>query len=874
VSENRDPANHSGKLIDLDIDEVRERADRVLAEDLYWFPVRHHSPAAARHLRAAIRERKPKLVLIEGPAHASDLIPYIVDARTKPPVALYSSFRDDGNVLGLAGIASAAPDIPPRFPVWYPLLPYSPEYAAMKEAAALGAAAVFIDLPNHALIDPHDYEPPAPAAAPVPQREDDADDDGERDDDAAAEDAEDAEDAGDDVVEATGPLEPEAAHEHSWEAIVVESRFYQTMARVAGYRSWDEAWDSLFEIGHRHATHEEFRRDLAYFCAAVRATASPERLVNDGTLARERFMKRAIAAELAKRKLSARDAMVVCGGFHLFLDRDDTQAPPDIPGGTCLTTVVPYSYFRVSELSGYGAANRAPKFYQSVWEHADVKPKPTPKEESRSMRGSEDDPWVGAMVEHVISVLARGRKDGEVLSSADAISVTQHARMLAALRGRPAPILDDIRDALISCCVKGRLEEEGRGLAKAMTQAEVGTAIGRVTPELGRMPIVHDFHAQLDALDLGEVMGKEKRLALTLDLREEQGARRSALLHRLQKLEVSLGELEGKATGDGTTLFREKWRLAWSPKIEPQLIEKNLYGDTIEAAAMAQLEEDVAKEQRHAGNTCKQLRESVSMQLPHVVAKLAVAAGAAIDDDRHFHSQCEALVHLIVLDRLAIQRDLGRGAIADLAGRAYGRACLAIGDIGVIPTDQQETTLGHMKSLAEAVLSGDMALDRSLFSDSVKAAALAATVPFMQGAFAGILAELREIDPADLAARVAAFAKSHSTKMVLAGEFLDGAFAVSKTSMLLGADALVSAIDELLRAAPWEDFMTLLPKVRSAFERLHERQRLSFADRVAVRYGLAAGEQVTELPATSAGAAAYLAKIDGQVAAIMKEWTF
>ena len=831
--------------LDLDIDEVRERADRVLAEDLYWFPVRHHSPAAARHLRAAIRARKPKLVMIEGPAHASDLIPYIVDAKTKPPVALYSSFRDDGNVLGLAGLASAAPDIPPRFPVWYPLLPYSPEYVAMKEAATLGAATVFIDLPSHALIDPEDYRPASAAASAVaPQDDDEADDDDDDDDDDVAA-----------PPPGVAP-EPAAAHAHSWESIVVESSFYQTMAKVAGYRSWDEAWDSLFEIGHRHATHEEFRRDLAYFCAAVRATASPERLVNDGTLARERFMKRAIAAELAKRELSATDAMVVCGGFHLFLDRDDTQAPPAIPGGTCLATVVPYSYFRVSELSGYGAANRAPRFYQAVWEHA------------------EDDPWVGAMVEHVTSVLARGRKDGEVLSSADAISVTQHARLLAALRGRPAPILDDIRDALISCCVKGRLEEEGRGLARAMIHAEVGTAIGRVTPALGRIPIVHDFHAQLDALDLGEVMGKEKRLALTLDLRDEQGARRSALLHRLQKLEIPLGELEGKATGDGTTLFRERWRLAWSPKIEPQLIEKNLYGDTIEAAAMAQLEEDVAKEQRHAGNTCKRLRESVSMQLPHVVGKLAAAAGAAIDEDRHFHSQCEALVHLIVLDRLAIQRDLGRGAIADLAGRAYGRACLAIGDIGAIPTDQQETTLGHLKSLAEAVLSGDLELDRSVFSDSVKAAALAATVPFMQGAFAGILTELREIDPADLAARVAAFARSHPTKMVLAGEFLDGAFAVSKTSMLLGADALVQAIDELLRAAPWEDFMTLLPKVRNAFERLHERQRLSFADRVAVRYGLADDEQITERPATSAGAAAYLAKIDGQVAAIMKEWTF
>jgi len=153
---------------ELEIEEVQARTDKVLAEDLYWFPVRHHSPAVARHLRAAIRARKPKLVLIEGPAHASDLIKYVVDAKTKPPIALYSSFRDDGNLLGLAGIASAAPDIPPRFPVWYPMLPYSPEYVAIKEAAAIGAAMAFIDLPSHALIDPAEWKPPAGVAPAAP----------------------------------------------------------------------------------------------------------------------------------------------------------------------------------------------------------------------------------------------------------------------------------------------------------------------------------------------------------------------------------------------------------------------------------------------------------------------------------------------------------------------------------------------------------------------------------------------------------------------------------------------------------------------------------------------------------------------------------
>ncbi|MBX3157575.1 MAG: hypothetical protein KF773_16490 [Deltaproteobacteria bacterium] len=779
-------------------------------------------------------------------------------------------------MLGLAGVASPAPDIPARFPVWYPLLPYSPEYVAIREAAAIGAEVVFIDLPHHALIEP------ATPAAPADELE-------------APEDE-------------AGQAEATAA---SWEAIAVESSFYQAMAKAAGYRSWDEAWDSMFELGlssGRHATHEEFRRDLAHFCAAVRAT-SGDRPQRDGTIPRERHMLQAIRRGLAARRLAPAEAMVVCGGFHLFLDRDDAEPPPEPPKGTSFATVVPYSYFRVSELAGYGAGNRAPKYYQTVWEQLDRRPAAkkkkadepaSPKKKTRKpeapageategggaqvvatdkRRGGaapDEPPHVDAMIEHVSHVLSRGRRAGEMFTAADAIATTQHARMLAALRGRPAPALDDIRDALISCCCKGRPEEEGRGLLRAMAEAEVGTAIGRVTPALGRLPIVHDFHEQLDALDLGEVMGRDKRMHVTLDLRDDAGARRSAFLHRLVKLAVPLVESAPAATGDGTTLFREKWTLAWSPAVDAQLVEKNLYGDTIEAAAMAQLEEEIAADARHAGATAGRLRASVAMQLPRVVQRLEAAARAAIDEDRRFNSQCEALVHLLVLDRLAIQRDLGRPAIADLAHRAYTRACLAIGDLGALPADQQEETIGHLKSLAEAAVAGDLVepLDRAAFTDAVTSAALAATVPFMQGAFAGLLAELKVIDPADLAARVGAFATSHPARMVVAGEFLDGAFAVSKTSLLLGADALVSAIDELLRAAPWDEFMTLLPKVRNAFERLHERQRLAFADRVAARYGLAGGEAIAEVPVTSDGAAAYLATLDARVAAIMKDWSF
>lgn len=840
----------------LDYERLRQATEEVLAEPLYWFPVRHHSPNVARHLRAAMLARRPKVVFLEAPASAQALVPHLVDAKTKPPVAIYVSYRDDANRFGWAGVTTPSPEIPARYASWYPMLPYSPEYVAIKTAKELGAEVVFMDLPPFALIRPRGEDGEGGEGG------EDEDDGG---DDHAGIDDERAEEEDDDGEDAPAPA---AAGGPSWESLVVRSSFYESLARTAGYRTWDEAWDALFEQASRHADTEAFRRDLAAFCAGVRATTARRTVERDGTLPRERFMWRTIRGELKRRKLPPEQAMVVCGGFHLFLDRADDTPPPELPEGTVYCTVTPYSFLRTSELSGYGAGNRAPRYYQRLWEAFDAKARP-----------GDDDPAVEAMVRHVVAVLAKGRARTEGLSSADAIAVTQHARMLASLRGRPAPILDDVRDALIACCCKGRLDEEGAPLAEAMEVAEVGSAVGKVTPALGQLPLVNDFHGQLDALELDGVMSKDRKLKLTLDLREERDARRSAFLHRLVFLEVPIGKPPERGKGDGATLFREQWMLAYSPGIEDALVERTLYGDTIEAAALALLEEQLAASARQAGEACRRLVDAVAMDLPALIVRLEAAAGHAVDSDKQFGSLCEALVHLLVLDRLAGQRRLTRDVIAELVRRCFAHACFEIPNVASVPAEDQEPTIAHLKSLAEAVQGsatagdGDAALDRDLFVENVTSAALATTVPFMQGAFAALLSEMRAVDPADLARRVAAFARARPEAMVMAGEFLDGAFAVAKTSILLGAGELVAAIDELIRTATWDQFVVLLPRVRHAFERLHERQRLTFSERVAEAYGIKEAAEVAKLH-TSVGAAVQMAAIDAEVAAIMKEWTF
>jgi hypothetical protein len=801
-----------------DAQAVRAQVDAVLAEPLYWFPVRHHSPAVARYLEAVLLARRPRLIFIEGPAEANDLIPHVVDPKTRPPVAIYSSYRDDNNVLGLAGIASPTADIPPRFSCWYPMLAYSPEYVALVAAKKIGAEAVFIDLPHHALIRP--APPPGqPGDAPASQDK------------------------------------PPADHqvERESERLIVESGFYQRLARAAGFRSWDEAWDSLFEA-REFADPEEFRREMAAFCAASRATSPAERIAADGTLERERFMLRTIRQTLAERKVKPEEAVVVCGGFHLFLDRNDTQPPPEPPAGTVYTTVVPYSFFRVSQLSGYAAGNRAPQFYQLGWDlHRDGRPQDT-------------------LVEYVVEVLKEGRREGEPLSPADAIAVSQHALMLARLRGRPGPVLDDIHDALVTCCCKGDPADHGARLLKAIDAVAVGTKLGKVTAAVGRLPIVGDFYVQLSDLDLGEVLAKEKRAVKELDKRDELAARRSAFLHRLRFLEVPLAQLTDMPSADvgGGTLFREKWALSWGPQVEPALIELSLHGDTVEAAALAKLREQLAKDELHAGRTCERLVKAVDMDLPNLVRQVEQACGRTLDNDERFASLSQALASLTVLDRYAAHRHLRRDVLEDLIVRCFDRACFTLPASASVPEDQQAGVVAALLTLAEVVLRAEREqLDRGLFAEYVRTAARESTVPFLRGAFLGMLAEIREMTAEQLAAEVSGLARAPSDVMVTAGDFLDGVLSVSRTSILLGADVLIAAVDELLRAAEWEPFLVMLPKLRAAFERLHERDKDSLAARVAERYGLAEAEAVTDLR-TSVGAAARIARIDQQVAEIMQ----
>src|SRR3954453_3072955 len=92
--------------------------------------VRHHSPACARLTRDAIRELRPAHVLVEGPADMNDRLAEVM-LDHELPVAVFTSYRDEQR----------------QHASWTPLCEHSPEWVAVTEGRAAGAAVRFIDLP-------------------------------------------------------------------------------------------------------------------------------------------------------------------------------------------------------------------------------------------------------------------------------------------------------------------------------------------------------------------------------------------------------------------------------------------------------------------------------------------------------------------------------------------------------------------------------------------------------------------------------------------------------------------------------------------------------------------------------------------------------
>ncbi|WP_334074606.1 MULTISPECIES: DUF5682 family protein [Paenibacillus] len=497
---------------------------------VHIFGVRHLSPAGACHVGEFLERIRPTAVLIEGPSDASSEIVHLTNASTRPPVALLA-FTEE---------------LPVRTVLW-PFAVYSPEYQAMLWAHKHGAYCAFIDLPSSSAVCLQDIRGGAQGGEP----------DGPKDQ---------APVAGQPVEEPGAPGEIADS----------ESSLYDRIAAIAGEYDYDTYWERNFE---HNLNPDAYRRVILAYSGEMRELTEDkekrsDRLEYAYNAVREAYMCRKIAEAVAAGHKPEQIA-VICGAYHASALQDLSHAMSDeelsrLPSRKTKLTLMPYSYLRLSSLTGYGAGNVAPYYFEMMWEQ---------------MRQ-------GALGElphrYLASVAADLRRTGTHRSTAEVIEAVRLAEALSALHGGSSPTLMDLRDAAKTLLGRGELSV----VAESLARTEVGTAIGALAEGVSQTPIQDDVARQLKRLKL-EKYKTAVAQDLVLDLRENRRVssgeaafldlNRSFWFHRLKLLGIHFVK-EQRRTAE-QAVWSEHWIVQWSPEVEIEVVESNLLGETVETAA-------------------------------------------------------------------------------------------------------------------------------------------------------------------------------------------------------------------------------------------------------------------------------------------------
>ncbi|MFJ7339036.1 DUF5682 family protein [Streptomyces sp. NPDC101110] len=735
--------------------------------------VRHHGPGSARAVRAALEEVRPGIVLIEGPPEADALIPLAADEEMRPPVALLAHAVDE----------------PGRSAFW-PLAAFSPEWVALRWALEHDVPARFIDLPaTHTLAwGRQEDEAATGAERPLDAGETAAQDTGTGPADSA------------DPADSTGPADSADPADSTGPADAADSADLRidplgVLAEAAGYDDPERWWEDVVE--HRGAGEGDA---LAPFTALEEAMGALRETYGSGghdrDLVREAYMR--LQVRSAQREFEGGVA-VVCGAWHVPALRQKTTVAADkallkgLPRVKTDMTWVPWTHRRLSRTSGYGAGIDSPGWYGHLF--------------------SAPDRPVERWLTKVAGLL---RAEDRIVSSAHVIEAVRLAETLAAMRGRPLPGLSETTDAVRAVMCEG----SDVPLALVRDRLVVGDVLGEVPSSAPAVPLQRDLTGLQRRLRLKpEALERE----LELDLRKDNDAARSRLLHRLRLLGIAWGEPAASRGSTGT--FRETWRLRWEPELSVRVAEAGVWGTTVLSAATAKAEADAVTAESLADVTAlaeRCLLAELPDALPTVMRVLADRA--ALDTDAgHLAQALPALVRSL---RYGDVRGTDTGALAEVAAGLAERVFVGLPPAcAALDADAAEEMRRHVDAVHGAVgLLGDTPATghgrlKSRWQSVLRVLSGRDTVPgVIRGRAVRLLLDDGELAQ-DEAAVLMGLVLSPGTPPADAAAWIEGFVGGgSGGGMLLVHDErLLGLVDAWLTGVPAEAFTDVLPLLRRTF---------------------------------------------------------
>jgi hypothetical protein len=738
-------------------------------------------------------------VLVEGPRSFTPLIPLLVHAEARMPLAVYTyavqkAHKDqaDGDVTH------------DRRAAYYPFCDHSPELVALRVAASRGIPARFIDL-NFA----------EQCRLESAGRADDDRDDGD---------------------------ERSLLDERYYR----RSRYLHVLAQRLGCREHEELWEHLCEVPAAARSLQAHVNSLSAYCYLARIECTEDELVADGTLAREAEMAWHIKQALAERAQDGGPVVVVMGGFHAVamptLISEEVQRP-SIPRGTITdesSSIIRYSFDRLDRLNGYAAGMASPAWQQRLWEQSHKYDRAGVRALALERRVRQE-----VTLSFLFEIACELREKLGVPLPMPALGAAyEHALQLAALRRRPAPVRDDVLDAVTSCFVKGDADADGALVLAVARRVLSGQAMGKVPPGASTPPLVRDFEYRARRQRLRIDDSRPRRTTLDLYRKPEHRVT-SRLLHGLALLGVPFGVRTAGpdfVNGVGLDRLHEHWEYTHTAATEAALVEASMYGVTVPLAVAARfavrLERfDSDVEKRDARAAAALLMHACVLGLHDHLPRMFAVLRRTIGADAGFESVAMAASSLGLLweSREPLEaRDIGE--LPALLQAIYERSIYLGRSLRGLADDGRET-LEALSRLRELLSSGaGRPLDATLYWSMVATLNKEHDAALIRGAAAGLLYSGGRMSESELGAAL----DGHFSGQCPAREavsFLRGLLHTAREAAWQ-LPSLLNVLDALLQRWDEAAFVSALPELRLAFAGMTPKETDRVAQAVASLYGV------------------------------------
>lgn len=588
---------------------------------------------------------------------------------------------------------------------------------------------------------------------------------------------------------------------------------YQKLNELSGEGSHETFWERTIE----HSVLEDvYLTGAGEFGRQIRELT--EGLDQDYAeiLIREAFMKKQIEAAI-REGFDPEKIVVVTGAYHvsgllsgsLAMTSEEEAALPSMETDI---TLMPYSYYRLSTRSGYGAGNKAPAYYELLW---------------NALNANEPGQ---AVYFYLSQIAAYSRKYGNMTSSAEVIEAVRLSAAMANLHGCHTPALADLRDAAVTCMGHGNFSE----LALAIASVEIGTKIGSLPEGVSRTSIQSDFYRRLKELRLEKYKSMVSE-DLSLDLREKLSVKsqksafldleRSFFLHRLRVLQISF--VSKQTMNQDKATWAEAWILRWTPEAEIELVESALKGDTVAQAASFAMKERVEQESNISA-AASVIEDAFFCGLPESVNYATVVLQKLTVDAAAINEIAATAGNLSLVIRYGSIRRLDPEPLKPILEQLFFRACLLLPESCICDNQSVSAVIQALDTLNEVSLHMDF-LEEELWIRVLSELSRRDDLNTKASGFAAaILLERGKIDSEQLAAEVQRRLSKGIPADLGAGWFTG--LSMKNRFALVARLSLWEKLDEYLVTLDDEEFKRSLVFLRRAFADFSSKEKSDIAE--------------------------------------------